>query len=103
MKQIVDGWQVEKTDKWLSHGNPWEIVRSEWSVEVMFGGTVEHRADAHGRTRAQAPRWTGMSILNTARSGKFSSDRIMREYCTDLWKAAPVTIEVAANGNNPRP
>ncbi|HPG24878.1 MAG TPA: glycogen/starch/alpha-glucan phosphorylase, partial [Myxococcota bacterium] len=26
-QQIVDGWQVEKTDKWLRIGNPWEIVR----------------------------------------------------------------------------
>ncbi len=27
-QQIVDGWQVEKTDKWLRFGNPWEIVRA---------------------------------------------------------------------------
>ena len=48
-QQIVDGWQVEKTDKWLSHGNPWEIVRPEWAIEVPFGGVVEHSVDAQGR------------------------------------------------------
>ncbi len=31
-------------------------------------------------------RWAGMSILNTANSGKFSSDRTVREYAREIWK-----------------
>ena len=31
-QEIVDGWQVEKTDKWLRYGNPWEIARPEWAA-----------------------------------------------------------------------
>jgi starch phosphorylase len=44
-QQIVDGWQVEKTDKWLRFGNPWELVRHEWAVEVKLGGKAEQFSD----------------------------------------------------------
>jgi len=51
---IVDGWQVERTDKWLRFGNPWEVVRSEWAVEVKFGGHTERFTDEDG---VQHVRW----------------------------------------------
>jgi len=60
-QDIVDGWQVEKTDTWLRHGNPWEIVRPEWAVEVRLGGYTERVEDAHGREHV---RWVpGRSVL----------------------------------------
>jgi starch phosphorylase len=52
-QEIVDGWQMERTDKWLRFGNPWEIVRPEWAKEVRFGGHVERHADATGRMRVR--------------------------------------------------
>jgi starch phosphorylase len=39
-------------------------------------------------------KWTKMSILNVARSGKFSSDRTISEYCRDIWKVKPVKIKI---------
>jgi len=33
--------------------------------------------------------WTRLSILNTAASGFFSTDRTMHEYNRDIWKLAP--------------
>jgi len=35
-------------------------------------------------------RWTRMSIMNTATSGKFSTDRTMREYNAEIWKLKPL-------------
>jgi starch phosphorylase len=60
-QEIVDGWQVEKTDKWLRFGNPWELVRPEWAVEVKLGGTVEHYTDDQHRLRV---RWVPHKIVS---------------------------------------
>jgi len=60
-QEIVDGWQVERTDKWLRFGNPWEIVRPEWAAEVKFGGHTERYSDELGRVRV---RWVPARVVN---------------------------------------
>ncbi|MDT5215821.1 MAG: glycogen phosphorylase [Mycobacterium sp.] len=40
--------------------------------------------------------WSRMSILNSARSGKFSSDRAIAQYCDDIWNVGPVTVKLRA-------
>ncbi len=37
---IVDGWQHEQTETWLTFGNPWEFERPEVSYLIGFGGSV---------------------------------------------------------------
>ncbi|MEB3230083.1 MAG: glycogen/starch/alpha-glucan phosphorylase [Leptolyngbyaceae bacterium] len=50
-QDVRDGWQVERTDKWLRNGNPWEIARPEWAVEVKLGGHTETYIDERGQRR----------------------------------------------------
>ena len=38
----------------------------------------------------QPEAWAKKALLNIARSGKFSSDRTIREYAEQIWKVTPV-------------
>ena len=57
---LRDGWQVERTDKWLRYGNPWEIPRPELSVEVKFGGHTETYVDNQERYQV---RWVPDKVV----------------------------------------
>jgi starch phosphorylase len=37
-QQIGPHGQMESTDPWLARGNPWEVIRPEWSYPVVIGG-----------------------------------------------------------------
>ncbi len=50
---------------------------------------------------ADRDKWTRMSILNSARMGKFSSDRTIREYCKEIWGIKPVKIDLEAFSRQP--
>jgi starch phosphorylase len=52
-QDIRDGWQVERTDRWLRNGNPWEVRRFDIEHAVGFGGHTEHVTDLHGRLRVR--------------------------------------------------
>jgi glycogen phosphorylase len=45
------GQQVERPDKWLMYGNPWEFPQTDELVEVGFGGRSEYYRDAEGNLR----------------------------------------------------
>jgi starch phosphorylase len=65
--------------------------------EYMLLADFQSYIDCQERVSAtylDQDRWSRMSILNVARSGFFSSDRAIREYCEDIWKVQPVRIEL---------
>src|SRR6478609_6515917 len=47
-QQFVNGFQVEHPDNWMMFGNPWEVVRREYTQEVRFFGRVENVFDDRG-------------------------------------------------------
>ncbi|HEV7801046.1 MAG TPA: glycogen/starch/alpha-glucan phosphorylase, partial [Burkholderiales bacterium] len=59
-QRIENGWQVERTDKWLRYGNPWEIARPEIAYDVKLGGHTEACTDADGRQRV---RWIPSRVV----------------------------------------
>ncbi|MDJ0713292.1 MAG: glycogen/starch/alpha-glucan phosphorylase [Prochloraceae cyanobacterium] len=50
---LSDGWQVESPDRWLRLGNPWEMPRPEYQVQVQFGGHTEAYTDEQGCYRVR--------------------------------------------------
>ena len=69
----------------LSIRNP----HDPWMTAADFAGYVEAQRQAAAAYRDEE-RWTKMSILNSAASGKFSTDRTIGEYNRDIWKLQPV-------------
>lgn len=50
-QKIENGFQVEVPDNWLKDGNPFEMKRSDYAVEVKFGGYVRITKDNNGREK----------------------------------------------------
>jgi len=49
--------------------------------------------DALTRSYARPADWSRKAILNVAGSGRFSSDRTIAEYASDIWGVAPCAVE----------
>jgi len=61
----------------------------DWGDNFMVCADYQAYCDKQkevGEAFMDKPRWAKMAILNTARIGKFSSDRTIREYAEDIWK-----------------
>jgi len=85
---IRDGWQVERTDKWLRYGNPWEVVRPEIYYEVKFGGHTEQWTDDKGHHRV---RWVPDNVVKgEAYDTPILGYRVGTSNLLRLWKAEAV-------------
>ncbi|HNZ21640.1 MAG TPA: glycogen/starch/alpha-glucan phosphorylase [Polyangiaceae bacterium] len=69
-------------DSILVHGDPF-FVAADYEAYCQ----TQDEVDKAYRDKA---RWARMAITNTARVGKFSSDRTIREYARDIWNLEPV-------------
>ncbi|MGB5276406.1 MAG: glycogen/starch/alpha-glucan phosphorylase [Gammaproteobacteria bacterium] len=58
-----------------------------------YASYVDCQADVDS-TFKDRKRWNRMSILNVARSGKFSSDRSIQDYCEHIWKIKPIPVSL---------
>ena len=71
------------------------ILRSllDYNDYYMLLADLRSYSDAQDRVDAayrDKNRWNAMSLVNIARSGRFSSDRAVMEYAKDIWKVSPV-------------
>lgn len=68
----------------LDHGDPFMVL-------------ADYAAYCEAQTRVcqtykDPMKWTRMALLNTARIGKFSSDRTISEYCREIWNIDPIRM-----------
>jgi glycogen phosphorylase len=70
----------------LIHSDPF-MVLADFQAYVDCQKLVDHAYRAPHN-------WSRMSILNTARIGKFSSDRSIQDYADDIWHIKPVPVEL---------
>jgi starch phosphorylase len=87
-QEIRDGWQVEMTNKWLQHGNPWEIPRPEFTYKVNLGGHTESYYDEQNLYRV---RWVPkFSIKGIAYDTPVSGYKVNTTNLLRLWKSEAV-------------
>jgi starch phosphorylase len=58
-------------------------------ADLMAYAQAQHQV---GTLYAQPEAWARKAILNVASSGRFSSDRTIAEYATDIWQARPCPV-----------
>ena len=67
------------------------LHKDEYMLLADYASYIAAQEEA-GRAYRDRERWTRMSILNTARSGYFSSDRTILQYNKEIWKAPRIPI-----------
>ena len=69
------------------------IGRDEYFVLEDFASYVDIQ-EKLSQAYKDKDNWVKMAVINTAKSGKFSSDRTIREYASEIWNIKPLHIEI---------
>ena len=79
----------------IENGNDFYGINLDFDSYIK----AQERADQTYRDQAE---WNRMAITGVAKSGKFSSDRTIQEYCSQIWKIGPNRIPNPASDPNKR-
>ena len=67
-----------------------DIIIQPPNASFIFALNSASLKTAYAKAFADVEGWTRASILTVARMGRFSSDRAIREYCSDIWQVEPI-------------
>jgi starch phosphorylase len=75
----------------------------EWGDRYLLLADLPRYSEAQAKLQAgyaDQRAWSGKSIMNVACSGKFSSDRTIMEYATEIWHTPPHPLDVRKKRTN---
>ena len=85
------GYQEGQRDRTYRRGFNYSNGSGYRNGVYGYQSYVDRQGDV-SRTFEDREVWTQKSILNVARSGYFTSDRSIREYCKLIWEATPLKV-----------
>jgi starch phosphorylase len=68
------------------------LIRGDYYMHLADLGAYVHTQGLVGELYRQPEEWSRRAIRNVAASGKFSSDRTIREYANAIWNAVPCPV-----------
>ena len=76
---LLTGFGGSRADEYYVLEDYADYARAHWDIDAAY---------------RDQERWARMAIVNTAKSGKFSSDRTIRQYADEIWNLPTVDIEL---------
>lgn len=89
LDQLVNGFLTPDTEEFRDIFNAVTHNGDEYFVLKDFDAYVRAQERAN-QTYKNREKWIQMSMINIARSGKFSSDRTIQEYADQIWNLKPL-------------
>ena len=74
---LLSGFGGSRADEYFVLEDYADYARAHWDIDKAY---------------RDKEKWAKMAIINTAKSGKFSSDRTIEEYVKDIWHLEKVTV-----------